>query len=176
MPPSSTKDLSHKEHKKKKKKKLIDSKEKMNKHQNKNDQRVKSIYLVESKNNGAKNNLEKLDEENENLDEKMENKTGERNDENSKSFIDNSNNKQNGESDSIIMENKHIENSDIVKSEKEDENEQIQNGGATIILKDDGKTVNTNDYIDIPTTNKKEKKTKVKVEKQRKRKDKRKNR
>jgi TfoX/Sxy family transcriptional regulator of competence genes len=157
MPPSSTKDPSHKEHKKKKKKKLIDSKEQMNKHQNKNDQRVKSIYLVENKNNCAKNNLEKLDEENENLDEKMENKTGERNDENSKSFIDNSNNKQNGESDSIIMENKHIENSDIVKSEKEDENEQIQNGGATIILKDDGKTVNKNDYTDKPTTNKKEK-------------------
>jgi alpha-mannosidase len=35
--------------------------------------------------------------------------------------------------------------------------EQIQNGGATIILKDDGKTVNNNDYIDKPTTNKKEK-------------------
>jgi TfoX/Sxy family transcriptional regulator of competence genes len=55
------------------------------------------------------------------------------------------------------MENKYIENSDIVKSEKEDENEQIQNGGTTIILKDDGKTVNTNDYIDKPTTNKKAK-------------------
>jgi hypothetical protein len=53
----------------------------MNKHQNKNDQRVKSIYLVENKNNVAKNNLEKLDEENENLDEKIENETGERNDE-----------------------------------------------------------------------------------------------
>ena len=200
MPPSSTKDVSHKKHKKKKKKKLIDSKEQMNKHQNKNDQRLKSIYLVESKNDGAKNNLEKLDEENENLDEKIENETGERNDErimNSvivkmenerengerkecenitdecknkeesdgeskndhyiKSFVDNSKNKQNGESDSIIMENKHIENSDIVKSEKEDENEQIQNGGTTIILKDDGKTVNTNDYIDKPTTNKKAK-------------------
>ena len=32
-----------------------------------------------------------------------------------------------------------------------------QNGGATIILKDDGKTVNKYDYIDITTTNKKEK-------------------
>ena len=157
MSPSSRKDLSHKKHKKKKKKKLIDSKEQMNKHQNKNDQRVKSIYLVENKNNGAKNNLKKIDEENENLDEKIENETGERNDEYSKSFVDNSKNKPNGESDSIIMENKHIENSDIVKSEKEDKNEQIQNGGATIILKDDGKTVNTNDYIDKPTTNKKDK-------------------
>jgi uncharacterized protein YigE (DUF2233 family) len=36
---------------------------------------------VENKNNVAKNNLEKLDEENENLDEKIENETGERNDE-----------------------------------------------------------------------------------------------
>jgi hypothetical protein len=34
MPTSSTKDVSHKKHKKKKKKKLIDSKEKMNKHRN----------------------------------------------------------------------------------------------------------------------------------------------
>ena len=83
MPPSSTKDPSHKKHrkKKKKKKKLIDSKEKMNKHQSKNDHRVESIYLVENKNNGAKNNVEKLNEENENLDEKIENETGERNDE-----------------------------------------------------------------------------------------------
>jgi hypothetical protein len=54
--------------------------------------------------------------------------------------------------------NKHQNKNDQrLKSEKEDENEQIQNGGATIILKDDGKTVNTNDYIDKPTTNKKEK-------------------
>jgi len=82
MPPSSTKDVSHKKHKKKKKKKLIDHKGKMNKHQNKNDQKL--------------------------------------------------------------------------KSEKEDENEQIQNGGATIIFKDEEKTVNKNDYLDIPTTNKKE--------------------
>jgi len=52
----------------------------MNKHRNKNDQRVKSIYLEGSKNNCAKNNLEKLDEENENIDEKIENETGERND------------------------------------------------------------------------------------------------
>jgi hypothetical protein len=52
----------------------------MNKHQNKNDQKLKSINLVENKNNGAKNNLEKLDEKNENLDEKIENETGERND------------------------------------------------------------------------------------------------
>jgi hypothetical protein len=42
MPPSSRKYLSHRKHKKKKKKKLIDSKEQMNKHQNKNDQRLKS--------------------------------------------------------------------------------------------------------------------------------------
>ena len=83
MPTSSTKDVSHKKHKKKKKKKLIDNKAKMNKHQNKNDQRV--------------------------------------------------------------------------KSEREDENEQIQNGGATIIFKDDEKTVNKNDYIEKLTTNKKEK-------------------
>jgi len=45
VPPWSTKDPSHKKHKKKKKKKLIDSTEKINKHRNKNDQRVKSIYL-----------------------------------------------------------------------------------------------------------------------------------
>ena len=54
--------------------------------------------------------------------------------------------------------NKHQNKNDQrVKSEKEDENEQIQNGGATIIFKDDEKTVNKNDYIDIPATNKKEK-------------------
>ena len=67
-----------------------------------------------------------------------------------------SKNEQNGEYDSIIMETKHIERSDIVNSEKEDENEQIPNGGVKVILKDDGKTVNKNDYIDIPTTNNKE--------------------
>jgi hypothetical protein len=37
--------------------------------------------------------------------------------------------------------------------EKEGENEQIQNGGEKVTLKDDGKTVNKNEYIDIPTTN-----------------------
>jgi hypothetical protein len=167
----------------------------MNKHQNKNDHRVEPIYLAENKNNGAKNNLEKLDE-----DEKIENKTGERNDERimnsvivkmeneserkecenikdeyenkeesdgesesdhySKYSVDmgvNSKNEQHRESDSTIMETKHIENSDIVKSEKEGKNEQISNGGTQIILKDDEKTVNKNDYIDKPTTNKKEK-------------------
>jgi hypothetical protein len=51
--------------------------------------------------------------------------------------------------------NKHQNKNDQrVKSEKEEENEQIQNGGATIIFKDDEKTVNKNYYIDIPTTNK----------------------
>ena len=77
-----------------------------------------------------------------------------------KSFVDigvNSKNEQNGEYDSIIMENNHIERPDIVKSEKEGKNEQIQNGGEKVILKDDGKTVNKNDYIDIPTNNNKEK-------------------
>jgi hypothetical protein len=54
--------------------------------------------------------------------------------------------------------NKHQNKNDQrVKSEREDENEQIQNGGATIIFKDDEKTVNKNDYIDKLTTNKKEK-------------------
>jgi hypothetical protein len=50
------------------------------------------------------------------------------------------------------METKHIERSDIVNSEKEDENEQIPNGGVKVILKDDGKIVNKSEYIDIPTT------------------------
>ena len=155
-----------------------------------------------SKNNCAKNNLEKLDEENENIDKKIENETGERNngrimnsvivkmeneseneerkecenitdecenkeesdgesknDHNSKSFVDmgvNSKNELNGEYDSIIMETKHIERSDIAKSEKEGENEQIPNGGIKVTLKDDGKTVSKNEYIDIPTTNNKE--------------------
>ena len=134
MPPWSTKDHSHKNHKKTKKKKLIDSTEKMNEQQNKNGQRAKSIYLEGNKNNCAKNNLEKLDEENENFDEKIENETGERN-------------------DGRIM-NSVIVNS---KNEQDGESEQIQNGGAKIILKDDGKTVNKNDYIDIPKTNNKEK-------------------
>ena len=155
-----------------------------------------------NKNNCAKNNLEKLDEENENIDKKIENETGERNngrimnyvivkmenesengerkecenitdecenkeesdgesknDHNSKSFVDmgvNRKNEQNGEYDSIIMETKHIERSDMVKSEKEGENEQIPNGGVKVTLKDDGKTVNKNEYIDKPTTNNKE--------------------
>jgi hypothetical protein len=53
--------------------------------------------------------------------------------------LSHSKNEQNGEYDSIIMETKHIERSDIVNSEKEDENEQIPNGGVKVILKDDGK-------------------------------------
>jgi hypothetical protein len=100
----------------------------------------------------------------ENITDECENKQesdGEsKNDHDRKSFVDigvNSKNEQNGEYDSIIMENNHIERPDIVKSEKEGENEQIQNGGEKVILKDDGKTVNKNDYIDIPTNNNKEK-------------------
>jgi hypothetical protein len=104
--------------------------------------------------NGERKECENITDECKN---KEESNGESKNDHYNKSFVDNSKNKQNGESDSIIMEYKHIENSDIVKSEKEDENEQIQNGGTTIILKDDGKTVNRNDYIDKPTTNKKAK-------------------
>ena len=100
----------------------------------------------------------------ENITDEFENKEesdGEsKNDHYKKSFVDigvNSKIEQNGEYDSIIMETKHIERSDIVKSEKEDENEQIPNGEVKVILKDDGKTVNKSEYIDIPTTNKKDK-------------------
>ena len=44
----------------------------------------------------------------------------------------------------------------MLNLKKEDENEQIPNGGVKVILKDDGKTVNKSECIDIPTTNKKE--------------------
>jgi hypothetical protein len=79
--------------------------------------------------NGERKECENITDECKN---KEESDGKSKNDHYSKSFVDNSKNKQNRESGSIIMENKHIENSDIAKSEKEDGNEQIQNGGVFI--------------------------------------------
>ena len=114
------------------------------------------VKMENERENGERKECENITDECEN---KEESDGESKNDHNSKSFVDmgvNRKNEQNGEYDSIIMETKHIERSDIFKSEKEGENEQIPNGGVKVTLKEYGKSVNKNEYIDIPTTNNKE--------------------